>query len=190
MVLVLPVETCIAQAQVCLRKGRTLTPSAHLIPFSVSRTLCPGSSLHSSSRPAWDLGNIGVPPVWFSLYTVSPVASEALVRMGPGTSPHHLVSCLWPLTLWLLFHRCFSKSQPSLASSQTQTQVQVRAHRWCLEQGTRVSQLGRVLEYYVTLLHYPSLPRAPPSPPTSHQEHPWPLVTLHHPHPSPQPLLP
>lgn len=75
--------------------GRTLTLAAHLIPFSVSWTLCPSPRPCPSSRCGRDLGNLGVPPVWFYPHTVSPVAStEALVRTAPGIPPLCSVSCL------------------------------------------------------------------------------------------------
>lgn len=64
---------------------RTLTLAAHLTLLSVSRSLCP----HSSVRPGRDLGNLRVFPIWFHLYTMSPATAEALVRMDPVISPHH-----------------------------------------------------------------------------------------------------
>lgn len=159
--------------------GRILTLAAHLTLFSVSRTLCPNSSLHSSSRPGGDLGNLRVFPVWFHLYTMSPVAAEALVRLGSVISTHRLVRCLLPLTLPLLSHRCLSKSQPSLTSTQAQMETQVRLEGWCLEQDTRGPQLDRDLG---VLSDSPSFP-------TAHQDHPWPLGWIHHPNtfPNPQP---
>lgn len=106
--------------------GRILTLAAHLTLFSVSRTLCPDSSPHSSSRSG------RVFPVWFHLYTMSPVVAEALVRMGPVITPQHLVRCPLPLTLSLLFHRCSSKSQLSLTRTQAQMETPVRLEGWCL----------------------------------------------------------
>jgi hypothetical protein len=133
--------------------GRILTLAAHLTLFSVSRTLCPNSSPQSSSRPGEDLGNLRSFPVWFHLYTMSPVAAEALVRLGSVISTHHLVRCLLPLTLPLLSYRCLSKSQPSLTSTQAQVETQVRLEGGCLEQDTRGPQLDRDLGSYLTLLH-------------------------------------
>lgn len=69
--------------------GRTVTLAAQLTLFSVSRSLCPDASPHSSIRVGRDLGNLRVFPIWFHLHTLSPAAAEALVRMGPGISPHH-----------------------------------------------------------------------------------------------------
>lgn len=105
--------------------GRTLTLAAHLTLFSVSRTLCPDSSPQSSGRSGRDLGNLRVFPVWFHLYTMSPVVAEASVRMGPVITPQHLVSCPLPLTLSLLFHRCSRKSQLSLSRTQAQMETPV-----------------------------------------------------------------
>lgn len=69
--------------------GRTLTLAAHLTLLSVSRCLCPDSSPHSSIRPSRNLGNLRVFPIWFHLYTMSPAAAEALVRIDSVISPQH-----------------------------------------------------------------------------------------------------
>lgn len=117
--------------------ARILTLAAHLTPLFVPRTLCPNFSPRSSSKPGQDLGDLRASPAGFRLHTLSPVAAEALVRMGPVTSSHHLARRLLPLTPPLLSPRCFSKSQPSPISTRAQTQAQVRLEGWCLEQGTR-----------------------------------------------------
>lgn len=171
----LPIEACIAQIHVSGERretGRILTIAAQMTLFSVTRTFCSDSSPHSSSRPGGDFGNLRVFPVWFHLYAMSPVAAEALVRLDPVISSHHLVRCLLPLTLPLLPHRCLSKSQPSLTSTQAQMETQIRLEGWCLEQDTRGPQLDRDLGSHLTLLH-----------PLS-----WPLGWVHHPSPFPNPL--